>query len=128
MGQWPTITFPTMDWGLVPCISKDHQAVLGAGLWRYGRGLGFFSILGEGAPPAGLGRSHFSRTWGRLFGTVTPSSEAASVSRAVAGQGGGVLVSPDHLPGSVSSPVLRVVGGGEERHLGAQPQACPQEP
>lgn len=33
-----------------------------------------------------------------------------------------------HLPGCVSSPVLSMAGGSKWRHLGAQSQACPQEP
>lgn len=83
--------FAAVGWGLVPrLLSSDCHAVFGARLYVC---KGVPSVLGGGVHPVTLGRGPFPRTWGLLVETVTPRAEAASVSGAVAGQGGGVPVS-----------------------------------
>lgn len=79
--------------------AQDHQAVLGARLCG-----GWAVHPGRGCTPSRPGKGPFPKNLSlcprRL---VTPRAKAASVSGPMAGQGGSVPVSPDHLPGSVSS-------------------------
>lgn len=121
-GSGPPLLFFTVGWGLVSLSSAKTTKLT----WvRDSVGPG--DRPGRGCTPSWPGKGPFPQNSGAADGTVTPRAEAANASGPVTEQGGSVPVSPDHLPGSVSSPAVRADGGSPGRYLGVRPQALEEE-